>query len=308
MGKYGNQDLRGNKIENAKLTEWAALPTGLGAGDAGTWVLYDGQVNVWSGTAWEVQGSTPSATETLTNKAIDAANNTISNLDLSMFAAGVVDTDLSTVSASDDTVASAKATKAYVDGVVAGINKWAGTHDASGGAVPTVGTGVAGAINAGDAWRVSVAGTITGLGVLTVNDVIFANIDDAAVAADFSAVQANVDAASTTVSGLVELATVAETEAHTDTARAVTPAGLATYARKYTGTITADGTETTYEVTHNLGKPVSELSVVLWDVTAGEYDTVGDDGIAAGTDANNQISITFSPAHAAGNVKVTVIG
>lgn len=54
-------------------------------------------------------------TQTLTNKSIDADNNTISNIEVDNLKAGVLDIDLNAVSASDDTLASAKAIKAYVD-------------------------------------------------------------------------------------------------------------------------------------------------------------------------------------------------
>lgn len=55
------------------------------------------------------------AAVTLTNKTISASSNTISNIAVANLAAGVVDTDLSSVSASDDTLPSAKATKAALD-------------------------------------------------------------------------------------------------------------------------------------------------------------------------------------------------
>ena len=63
---------------------------------------------------------TASSTTTLTNKTFDAngTGNSISNIEVADFASGVVDTDLSSVSASDDTLASAKAIKAYVDSQV----------------------------------------------------------------------------------------------------------------------------------------------------------------------------------------------
>ncbi len=49
-------------------------------------------------------------------------------------------------------------------------------------------------------------------------------------------------AASDSATGVVELATTAETEARTDTSRAVTASGLATFARVATGSYTGDGT------------------------------------------------------------------
>ena len=63
---------------------------------------------------------TASSTTTFTNKTFDAngTGNSISNIEVADFASGVVDTDLSSVSASDDTLASAKAIKAYVDSQV----------------------------------------------------------------------------------------------------------------------------------------------------------------------------------------------
>ena len=60
---------------------------------------------------------TESSTDTLTNKSIDADNNTLSNIEVDNLKSGVLDTDLSSVSGSDDTLPSAKATKAYVDDV-----------------------------------------------------------------------------------------------------------------------------------------------------------------------------------------------
>ena len=52
-----------------------------------------------------------------TNKTIDAngTGNSITNLEVADLASGVLDTDLSSVSGSDDTIPSAKATKTYVD-------------------------------------------------------------------------------------------------------------------------------------------------------------------------------------------------
>jgi hypothetical protein len=54
-------------------------------------------------------------TKTLTNKTLDADNNTVSNLEVDNLKSGVLDTDLSSVAATDTTLASAKAIKTYVD-------------------------------------------------------------------------------------------------------------------------------------------------------------------------------------------------
>src|SRR5210317_400256 len=68
--------------------------------------------------------ATASSTTTFTNKTFDAngTGNSITNIEVADLASGVLDTDLSSVSASDDTLASAKAIKAYVDSQITAVD------------------------------------------------------------------------------------------------------------------------------------------------------------------------------------------
>ena len=59
--------------------------------------------------------ATLTGTQALTNKTINLDNNTLSNFEVDNLKAGVLDTDLSSVAATDTTIASAKAIKTYVD-------------------------------------------------------------------------------------------------------------------------------------------------------------------------------------------------
>ena len=76
-----------------------------------------------SGAVTLTADTTASSTTTFTNKTIDAngTGNSITNLEVADLASGVLDTDLTSVSASDDTLASAKAIKTYVDNNVSSV-------------------------------------------------------------------------------------------------------------------------------------------------------------------------------------------
>lgn len=95
--------------------------------------------------------------------------------------------------------------------------------------------------------------------------------------------------------GIVELATTAEATAGLDTARVVTPAGLAAWgaARSFASTISASGA-----VTHSLGS--RDVIVQLYDATT--YDTVYAD---VQRNSTSQVTITFN-ATPANSVKVLV--
>ena len=125
--------------------------------------------------------------------------------------------------ASGTNLATAGSIKAYVDSQVAAIGSLQGSVDAS------TSTNFPGSAltKKGDYWYVSVAGTIQGV-LFNVGDVIIANIDNPTVtsANSYIFLETNRDQASTTVLGLVTLATNAEVQAGTDANKVVTPASL----------------------------------------------------------------------------------
>lgn len=90
-----------------------------------------------------------------------------------------------------------------------------GLHNASTG-IPVTGTGPGGAIRKGDYWLISVAGTIAGIdGVDTLQqfDTLYAKQDGANAAGHFFGMQTNVDQASETEPGILEI--INQTEAET---------------------------------------------------------------------------------------------
>ena len=106
--------------------------------------------------------------------------------------------------------------------------------------------------------------------------------------------------ASTTVQGIVELATVAETTAKSDTTRAVTPAGLASFTRKYTGLI-GNGSATSIAVTHGLGQQY---------VTAQAFEAATNELIECDITltSSTQTTFGFSVAPASNAIRVVITG
>lgn len=106
--------------------------------------------------------------------------------------------------------------------------------------------------------------------------------------------------ASTTIKGIVELATQAEAQAKTDTARAVTPASLADFARKYTGTI-GNGSSTSIAVTHGLGSQY--VTAQAFDASSGELVEC-DITLTSST----QTTFGFSVAPTSNAIRVVITG
>lgn len=216
---------------------------------------------------------TGGSTNTLTNKTFDAngTGNVLSNVEVADFAGAAIITAAETISANnvDTALPTAAAVKAYADGIIAAADAlvYKGGIDAS--TNPNYP-----AADAGHLYRITVAGKIGGAsGVnVQVGDTVICAVDSTAagtqatVGANWTVIQANLEQASDTVQGFVELATVAETIAKTDTVRAVTPAGLSSFARKYAANI-GDGAATTFTITaatHGLGS-TADLTVTMYD-------------------------------------------
>lgn len=126
--------------------------------------------------------------------------------------------------ASSTNLATAGSIKAYIDSTMAGLGNLEGSFDAN--AASTFPTGTNGT-KKGDYWYVTVAGTVQGV-TLNVGDVLIANQDGALGnnANHWIFLETNRDQATTTVLGLVKLATPADALNGTNATDAITPATL----------------------------------------------------------------------------------
>lgn len=182
---------------------------------------------------------------------------------------------------SSSTLATSTAIKTYIDANVGSLGNLEGAWNASSGSFPVGSSPVAGT-KAGDYWYVSVAGTTAGV-AFNVGDVIIAKSNNAStsLATDWIQLEVNRDQATTTVLGLVYLATNAETQTGTDSNKAVTPASLSARTATETRTgiaeiatdaETATGTDDTRIVT-----PL-KLKTLLDNRTGGYAANIGGSG------------------------------
>jgi hypothetical protein len=248
--------------------------------------------------------TTPSSTESFTNKTFDAnaSGNALSNVEVADFAASAVNSNTSLAGASNTQFPTALAVKTFAENLF-------GTNDALvfKGSIDASANPNYPAADAGHTYKISVAGKVGGASGIDVQvgDTLYCTLDGSAagnqatVGANWTIVQSNVDRATTTTLGLAEYATQAEAEAKTDATVAVTPAALATFTQKRTFTI-GDGSATSFALTHNLN--TRALAVIL-------RDTATNDQWSADANCNtvNQVTLTFATAPTSGLFEATVI-
>lgn len=211
--------------------------------------------------------ATLAGAETLTNKIINAANNTIQGLDTGDFAAGVIcDSAWNGTGLLDGGEDDASIPSAIVvfDTINARIAAAFESNDALlfKGVIDCSANPNYPAADAGFVYKVSVAGKIGGASGknVQVGDTLYCITDttasgnEATVGSNWVIVQNNLEAASTTVAGFVQLADATAAEAKSSSTLAVTPASLASFPIKkvFTSAASSSGLSTTV-CTHNYG-------------------------------------------------------
>lgn len=320
-------------------TTWDYMGTGAGAGTV-TSVAVSGSdgIEVDSGSpitssgtiALGVNASTLRSTINVENGAdvTDAANvnaaGAVMNTDTSTADMQFVIDEDNMVSNSNTKVPTQQSVKAYVDNAVTGLLEFKGATDASSN--PNYP-----AASKGDTYVVSVAGRIGGASgkVVEVGDMYLAIEDnaggtEASVGASWVVLQHNLDGAllaannlsdvedtaqafnnikqpaDETIDGVVLLADVETVEAKADTNKVVTPAGLATFTRKFTDTV-GNETDTSIVVEHNLGSRY--VVVQVFDESTNE-EVMCD--VELTTDA--EVTLTFNVAPTTSQYRVVIVG
>jgi hypothetical protein len=289
--------------------------------------------------------TTPSSTESFTNKTFDAngSGNSISNLETADFAANVVDNDSTLTANSSSRLPTQQAVKGYVDNAVQGLS-WKQAVRAASTAPVTLATAfengdtIDGVVLAtGDRILIKDQSAAAENGIYVVNasgaptraadansaaelinatvyvsegttnaETVWTCTNNATInlgTTGLSFAQVNggtVPQATTSVQGKVELATQAETEAKSDTERAVTPASLASFVQRKIFTI-GDNSATQIDVTHSLG-----TKEVITQVRQASDDAVVECDIT--NLSTTVVRLNFAVAPATNAIKVVVIG
>ena len=109
------------------ISQWTNDAGFITASSTDTFTNKSGNISQWTNNSNYL---TPSSTNTLTNKSIDGAGNTITNVPYTAIS-NIVDTDITSVSATDNELASSKAIKTYVDAQISGIDTIAEASDSN---------------------------------------------------------------------------------------------------------------------------------------------------------------------------------
>ena len=109
------------------ISQWTNDAGYITASSTDTFTNKSGNISQWTNNSNYL---TPSSTNTLTNKSIDGAGNTITNVPYTAIS-NIVDTDITSVSATDNELASSKAIKTYVDAQISGIDTIAEASDSN---------------------------------------------------------------------------------------------------------------------------------------------------------------------------------
>jgi len=191
-----------------------------------------------------------------------------------------------------------------INTLIAGALTYKGGYDAGTNSPLLDVTPIAG-IKTGWTYVVTAAGSFFTESV-EAGDMIIAQQDSPTTLAHWTVVNKNVTAASTTVSGTIELATQAEVDDGTDAVRAITPATLAqrlaalSQGGRYSQNV-GDGVATAITVTH----PLATSDVVVYVREAG----VGGDRVEVEEDiaSDSTVVLRFNTAPAASGYRVTIL-
>ena len=268
----------GNEVQNALLHVLAANPTALGAGQ----VYYNSvtnRVRWYNGTTW-----------------------------LELYTINDVGTSTTDLWSAD------KIQSAINTAISGGVN-YQGGYNAATNTPNLDSSPTAGTLLKGYMYTVTVAGTFFTEPV-SIGDVIIIEIDDPAALTDFTIVERNLNTATETSEGTVELATQGEVDAGTAGALVVTAAtfqqGLINSAVTKKYAVDLDNAEasvvrafaggrTTFTVTHNLG--TTDTTYNVKEISTGETVETEADNTAA-----NTMDIIFNGNIADDIYRVTIIG